>query len=191
MDSSLSLKQIVWSDYFETRYDIKIFDADGVGEGTHEISVLSELPTWIKFEDYGNGTGAISGKAGIENEGVYKIHLRAQDMTSASVDQIFNLHVVVDDYPPRFESKQSGIAIETIKFHLNEDGEISEWDKSSNFAAVNPDPEIDDYPEIIWSVHEPSNNEGFLEVSGMEASQLSSIINQPQTFMVPINLYSR
>ena len=62
IDSSLSLKQIVWSDYFETQYDIKIFDADGVGEGTHEISVLSELPIWIKFEDYGNGTAAISGK---------------------------------------------------------------------------------------------------------------------------------
>ena len=50
-----------------------------MGEATHEISVLSELPIWIKFEDFGNGTAAISGKAGLENERhVYKIHLRAQ-----------------------------------------------------------------------------------------------------------------
>ena len=159
MDSSLSLKQIVWSDYFETQYDIKIFDADGVGESTHEITAISDLPTWIKFEDFGNGTGAISGKPGLENEGVYKIHLRAQDMNGASADQVFNLHVVVDDYPPIFESKQSGIAIETIKLHLNEDGEISEWDKTSNFVAVNPDRETDDPDEIMWSIYEPSSKE--------------------------------
>ena len=101
-------------------------------------------------------------------------------MNGASVDQIFNLHVVVDDYPPRFESKQSGIAIETIRFHLNEDGEISEWDKSSNFVAVNPDRETDDYPdEIMWSYMNLQVRKVLFKFQGLEAYLLSSIINQP------------
>jgi hypothetical protein len=166
MNSSLSSQRVVWSDEFEMEYRVSIYDSDGVGDNSHVLSTEGDFPSWMTFLDYGNGTGLLKGQGGIKDEGIYRLHLKARDLNGSEANQNFFLYFVVDDYPPRFESVLNGISLETVNLFMDEDSNLTEWRNPTSFKAVNPDPEIDDYDSILWSVHESPTSGGSLNASG-------------------------
>ena len=88
------------------------------------------------------------------------------DSNGSEAKQDFNLHVIIDDYPPRFESVFNKFELKTVNLTIKEDEAISSWINPKSFGAVNPDPEEDDFEEIAWSIGSVSMVGGNLEISG-------------------------
>ena len=166
ISSSNRSEKVSWNDESEYFYHIRTFDADWPFYGGPSLQLETVLPSWLEYFPEANGSGFLTGKPGISDEGIYRIGFSVVDSNGSSVKQDFNLHVIIDDYPPRFESVFNKFELKTVNLTIKEDEVISSWVNPKSFGAVNPDPEEDDNEEIAWSIGSVSMVGGNLEISG-------------------------
>ena len=69
-------------------------------------------------------------------------------MRMVRIKSKISYYIIIDDYPPRFESVINSFVIETVNLNLNEEEEITEWLNPQNFVGLNPDPEPNDLKDI-------------------------------------------
>ena len=145
-------------------YNIKAKDGD---LPIDELKIeLVSAPPWLTFQDHGDGTGVLSGKATYKDEGLFEVHFKVEDLNGDDDEQSFLLDVTVLDYPPQFRSKKTDTILEKVILYVNEDQLLDKWINPRDFYAYNPDPEPDDYKEIRWYVEKDSQQGSELQVSG-------------------------
>lgn len=130
------------------------------------IVTAASLPSWLKFEDQGNGQGKLHGNASISDAGLHRIKINVFDLAGNTTTQTFLLNLIVRDFPPVFKSLKTSTVLKNITLYLKEDEEISNWTNPKGFMAVNPDPDSDDYAEINWSIARNSIIGSNLSVGG-------------------------
>ncbi|MDN5210813.1 gliding motility-associated C-terminal domain-containing protein [Fulvivirgaceae bacterium BMA12] len=79
------------------------------------------VPSWLSFEDLGDGTAILSGTAQLEDVGSYAISLIVTDLSGANDLQFFNLVVTSDNNTPEFTSIPitSAIVGETYSYEIS------------------------------------------------------------------------
>jgi gliding motility-associated-like protein len=89
------------------RYEIRVQDPDISDQITLTIE---ELPSWLSFNDQGNGTAILSGTPKFSDLGSYIVEVIARDQAGAQDLQRFELEVQNVNDPPVFESEPVLIA---------------------------------------------------------------------------------
>ena len=173
---------ISWNDESEYFYRVETFDADWSFFGSPVLSLNSTLPSWLSFVEEANASGYLTGLPDVTDEGTYRINFQVGDMNGSIANQDFLLHVIIDDYPPRFESKINNFVLKTVEISINEDENITEWLNPQNFVGINPDREFDDFEKIIWSVYQDSQIGSKLEVSGSGGRPENFQFSPPKDF---------
>ena len=139
---------ISWNDESPYHYQVQAYDADGVAP---TISCVSSLPSWLKFTLGENGTAILSGLASPSDIGRYQIAFEATD-GSTIVEQVFDLVIRVDNYPPVFYSTLSNSPIKKVRIFMDEDGDGARgWNPPTNYGCYDPDPN-EFSKEISWAV---------------------------------------
>ena len=129
------------------------------------IKALSK-PNWLSFTDEGNGMGRLSGVGEVSDEGYSRITLKVEDATGNFAEQTFLLNFKVLDYPPIFKSAKTSASLEKITLYINEDQSIESWTNPKGFNAINPDPEVDDFSEILWTLRQGSTAGSTIRIGG-------------------------
>lgn len=158
-----------WNDENVYEYNIVARDSDWDWQ-TLNLTVISPLPHWLKFFDEGNGTGFLTGLAGVEDEGSYEIELQVVDSNMSKRTQKFQLEIRVDNYPPIFKAvDQPDLTVSELLVYIDEDSNSSEqngWSAPVNYIAIDPDPNHADAEELSWSLFQPSQIGSQVFVSG-------------------------
>ncbi|MEP2771607.1 MAG: putative Ig domain-containing protein [Fulvivirga sp.] len=134
-------------------YSITTSDPD-VGD-TRAISITNK-PSWLVFNDIGNGTATLSGTPSNADLGDYEITLTVEDESGVAIDQVFTLTVENANDPPVFTSTPITNASEDSPY-------------TYNITATDPD--FDDVLTIV-ALSKPSwlmlldNGDGTATLSG-------------------------
>ena len=167
---SNSSERYSWNDETPYEYIITVFDPDlPLGESLEvEWDSAQSLPPWLHLVNDGNGSATLSGLATVADEGSYNLKFKVVDREDSSLSSVhqFTFYVIIDDYPPVYLSQINQSTLSTIRFFTEEDSVHSEWIGSSGFHAINPDPELDDYPSLEWTVERNSSIGSSIQVSG-------------------------
>ena len=181
--SSSNRENIVsWSDETEYFYRIETFDADWPFFGEPTLSLNSVLPGWLTFVPEDNASGYLKGLPTVSDEGTYRINFKVSDENGSESVQDFLLHIIIDDYPPRFESNINNFVLKTVSISIKEDQHLENWLNPANFQAINPDREPDDFEKIHWSIDQDSKIGSELKVSGNGGRPSEFFYSPPKDF---------
>ena len=96
--------------------------------------------------------------------------------------QTFYLEVLVRDYPPVFESSKTGTKLEKVSLYVKEDHKIDAWVNPKGFYAVTPDPEVNDFTEIQWSLGQDSTIGSKMVIDGQGGKPSTFEYTPPDDF---------
>ncbi|MEM7106946.1 MAG: putative Ig domain-containing protein, partial [Bacteroidota bacterium] len=97
-------------------YNINTSDPD-LGD-TREITLLSG-PDWINLEDFGDGSGQLTGTPLNGDVGSATIVINVEDALGANVNQNFTIAIDNTNDPPKFTSNPISIALQDVLYSYN------------------------------------------------------------------------
>ncbi|MBT5910423.1 MAG: tandem-95 repeat protein, partial [Opitutae bacterium] len=161
-------------------YPIQVADIDG-----DSIAIAATgLPSWLAFNDYGDGTAILSGTPAWSDYGTSSVFLIATDSTGRSTVQAFVVSVIPDNYPPVITQ---GVELSPIA-SMDEDGSPIVW-TSNSLTATDSDSDVS---RLVWTIkQEPANGTAVVEGMGASPSTFTYApkehFNGQDTFIVSVH----
>ena len=152
--------------YADQEYVYNIQSKDGDLPNDSIKIELVTAPSWLGLIDHEDGSGQLRGLGTFQDEGLFRISVKIEDIEGNFDVQTFLLDLIVLDYPPVFKSRVTSSILEKVILYTNEDQLLEDWSHPRGFYAMNPDPESDDYSEIRWSLGTAPSSGGKVEVGG-------------------------
>jgi large repetitive protein len=137
-------------------YSIQVSDVDG---DTMTIAATG-LPSWLAFNDSGDGTATLSGTPAWSDYGTSSVFLIATDSSGSGAVQDFVVSVIPDNYPPVITQ-----GAELSAVIMDEDGSPIAWSPPS-LIATDSDTNIS---RLVWTIKQQAIH-GTAVVEGTGAS---------------------
>ena len=171
-----SLPVVQWNDASEYLYQISTYDADWSTQNIN-IQSLLPMPSWLSFENDGNGSGVLKGLATPQDIGVYNFKFEVSDSNNSSTLQIFNLAITIDNYAPVIKTQLGNILTKTRVFTYEDT--FSDFSQLLSFNATDIESAAQ---ELSWSLSSNPTSGGTARVEGNGSAPSIFTYSPPANF---------